>query len=110
MTTYSSSFHEVRQHDDHRDVLLPDHAPEIIGRALHRTLSRNVLPLAVETLSPTLSLHFAVFYNGMLKNSQICEPITTAKLRVRNDIITRKPTNITPSVMKTTHAIFLLQI
>ena len=51
--TYTASFGQVCQHHDHWPVLFPDHAPEIISRALHRTLRCDVLSLAEETLTTT---------------------------------------------------------
>jgi len=62
--------------------LLPDHAPEVVGRALHWSLCRNVLALAVEAL-PTaqtplvthfISEHF--WHCPLTMRSRIDAPVT----------------------------------
>lgn len=49
--THSSFLHQVGDHDDDADVLLPDHPPEVLSAGPQRTLSSNVRPGLLKTLT-----------------------------------------------------------
>jgi len=50
-TPYPTFLHQVGEHDDAAAVLLPDHAPEVVGGVGQRTLSRNVAKLILVALT-----------------------------------------------------------
>ena len=61
--TYPSFLLKVGHHDDDGDVLLPDHAPEVIEGALHRSLGRDELtlrPVALCSIAP-----YKTYYLGI---------------------------------------------
>ena len=50
MVTNSSFLHQVGDHDDDADVLLPNHPPEVLGARPQGTLSGDVRPGLLKTL------------------------------------------------------------
>lgn len=56
LVTHSSFLHQVGDHDDDADVLLPDHPPEVLSARPQRTLSGDVRPRRLETLQDTSAL------------------------------------------------------
>ena len=59
---YLVALHEVGEHDDDGDVLLPDHAPEVVERADERALRRDELAPRVVALSMSTTISAMTSY------------------------------------------------
>ena len=59
---YLVALHEVGEHDDDGDVLLPDHAPEVVERADERALRRDELAPRVVALNMSTTISALTSY------------------------------------------------